>query len=278
MQEPEKFSRGVEEVELIIPAMEDTVSLGCLAAAAEKKDIPLVFDLEAYAVTSSKRKSDNLFSSLGLSVPRPVPRPWPDCGLPVIVKPSGSSGSRGVRKITDQEELILFLEKIESLREEWVVQEFLEGPSYSLEVISWKGHCVTLQTTELEMDHTYDCKRVLAPGELPESLDRELRRATAILAQALQLTGVMDIEVILDRDRLKILEIDARLPSQTPTVIEMSTGINILGLVREVSVESKIPETLPMGSQRGVVYEHIMVRKDHLEVMGEHIMARAGPL
>jgi pyrrolysine biosynthesis protein PylC len=164
------------------------------------------------------------------------------------------------------------------LGEDWVVQEYLEGPSYSLEVISREGQCVTLQTTELEMDNSYDCKRVLASGELPESLDRELRRMATILAEALQLTGIMDIEVILNRDRLNILEIDARLPSQTPTAVEMSTGINILELIREVSIESTLPRIPTVDFQRGVVYEHVMVKGDHLEVSGEHIMAGASTL
>jgi pyrrolysine biosynthesis protein PylC len=88
----------------------------------------------------------------------------------------------------------------------------------------------------------------------------------------------MDVEVVHHEDYLKILEIDARLPSQTPTVVERSTGINIVELLGEVFLDSRLPKICPMVPQRGVVYEHIRVWEDHLEVSGEHIMADAGPL
>ena len=272
VREPEALSRVIRDVDLIIPAMEDLEGLPCLVEVAARIDIPLAFDQNAYATASSKKESDHLFYHLGLH----APRPWPDCRLPVIVKPVASSGSKGVMKIADREALNAFLQKNSLLQ--WIVQEYLEGPSYSLEVVGLEEQCITLQPTGLEMDATFDCKRVVAPVDLSTGLDQEFRAITSTLAETLHLNGAMDVEVIRHEDHLKILEIDARLPSQTPTVVERSTGINMLELLRDVFLESRLPEICPTVPERGVVYEHIRVWGNHLEVSGEHIIAEAGPL
>ena len=274
VREPKELAGAIRDVDLIIPAMEDLEGLQCVAEVAARGDIPLAFDPNAYVTTSSKKESDHLFFRLGL----PAPRPWPDCLLPVIVKPAASSGSRGVMKIDDLETLNVFLQKNKPNLPQWIVQEYLEGLSYSLEVVGLGGQCITLQPTALEMDATFDCKRVVAPVDISAALDQEFRAIASTLAQTLHLNGVMDVEVVHHEDHLKILEIDARLPSQTPTVVERSTGINMLELLREVFLGSRLPEICPKVMQRGVVYEHIRVWGDHLEVSGEHIMAEAGPL
>lgn len=274
VREPEALTGAIRGVDLIIPAMEDLEGLQRLVEAAAKSDIPLAFDPDAYTTSTSKIESDHLFHRLGL----PAPRARPDCRLPVIVKPVASSGSKGVTKIDDRETLSLFLQKNKPNMPQWVIQEYLEGPSYSLEVVGLAGQCITLQPTALEMDATFDCKRVVAPVDLPPTLDREFRATASTIAQTLYLNGVMDVEVVHHGDHLKVLEIDARLPSQTPTVVERSTGINILELLRAVFLDSRLPGIRSTVPERGVVYEHIRVWEDHLEVSGEHIMAEAGPL
>jgi len=172
---------------------------------------------------------------------------------------------------------VLFLQRSKPDFDQWVIQEYLEGPSYSLEVMGLNGQCVTLQPTALEMDSIFDCKRVLAPVALPAALDQEFRAMATSLAQTLHLNGIMDVEVIHHENHLKILEIDARLPSQTPTAVEFSTGINMLVLLREVFLDSRLPEVCTT-TERGVVYEHIRVLGNRLEVSGEHIMAQADAL
>jgi pyrrolysine biosynthesis protein PylC len=88
----------------------------------------------------------------------------------------------------------------------------------------------------------------------------------------------MDIEVIQHGKELKVLEIDARLPSQTPTAVLHSTGINMLELLYESYVNETLPDNLELGREKHVIFEHIQVTPDSLEISGEHVMAGAGPL
>ncbi|WP_370809489.1 hypothetical protein [Bilophila wadsworthia] len=47
------------------------------------------------------------------------------------------------------------------------------------------------------------------------------------LAEMLRLHGLMDLEVIQTPEGMRVLEIDARFPSQTPTAVWLSTGVNL---------------------------------------------------
>jgi pyrrolysine biosynthesis protein PylC len=222
-------------------------------------------------MSSSKTRSDALFAVLAI----PAPKPWPFCGYPLTVKPATASGSKGVCCFDDADQFERWLASVER-PESWVKQEFLSGPSYSIEVIGDGGQYRTFEITELEMDAGFDCKRVTAPVPLSNELAAALEDTALTLARSLRLTGIMDVEVILHQSQLKVLEIDARFPSQTPTVVYHSSGINLVEALwhgGRDGVCSNSPATA-----RGVVYEHILVQGESLSVCGEHIMAGAGPL
>jgi pyrrolysine biosynthesis protein PylC len=197
--------------------------------------------------------------------------------LPLVAKPSGASGSAGVRRINTETEFMVFRSSTADLQD-WVIQEFLEGPSFSLEVLGFPEGAQTFQVTDLEMDTRYDCKRVLAPTVLQKSQVKEFEETALTIARRLDLRGIMDVEVILHNGRLKVLEIDARLPSQTPTVVYLSTGINLIESMRDVFTCSPQRRGRPAIDPRGVVYEHIHVSAGRLKVSGEHVMSEAGPL
>lgn len=268
------LSLPFQEVSLIIPALENQEALISLKVLAERLDIPIAFDAEAYAVTSSKMKSDRLFRELGI----PSPRYWPGCDFPLIIKPSGLSGSEGIQKIRNREELAFLQAKNNLKGSQWVIQEYLEGPSYSLEILGFNGNFWPLQPTVIEVDRTYDCKRVLAPTGLSEPLRNDLTHMATAVAKALNLQGIMDVEVILHAGNLRMLEIDARLPSQTPTVVLKSTGINMLDYLSKIYAEGKAPDMEYPVHERSVILEHMHVTPHAMEVCGEHIMAEAGAL
>lgn len=264
----------LQDRDLIIPALEDAQVLESLNSMAKRKGLPLAYDERAYEVTSSKFRSGMLFEDLNL----PTPRPWPECGFPLILKPSDLSGSRGVRKIENAAQLDSLRQKEGRDNEGTIIQEYCQGPSYSLEIIGDGENFLPLQPTTIEVDGSYDCKRVTAPAGLSKSLAAKFDEIALDIASALGLRGIMDIEVILHQNELKVLEIDARLPSQTPTVVLKSTGINMLELIYEIFAGKTLPEISPVRKEKAVIYEHIHVHSDRLEIMGEHIMSRARSL
>ena len=271
--EGNEFIRELREVQLIIPALEDEGVLSALSRWATMEALSLAFDPGAYAVSSSKIRSDQLFADIGI----PVPLPWPKASFPLIVKPSDASGSKDVRRI-DSAEAFQYWSISSKERKDWVIQEFLEGPSFSIEVLGFGQGYQTLQVTDLEMDSDYDCKRVRAPSILSEDKIGQFEELTLTISRALNVRGIMDVEVILHDGKLKVLEIDARLPSQTPTAVYLSSGINMVEMLGTVFWKGQRPVVPPVSSQRGVVYEHLKVSPGRMEIGGEHMMASAGPL
>ncbi len=266
------FREAIRGVDCIIPALEDAEALEIMTREAMRLGVPVAIDLDAYRISSSKVRSNRLFSQIGV----PKPTAWPRCGFPVVAKPDDASGSRGVRVLRSAKEMER-AEKPDFSDGSWVLQEFVEGPTFSLEVLGFRGKYFPLQVTDLSMDGGYDCKRITAPTILSPELCSDFERISVDIAQALGLKGIMDVEVVLKDHALKVLEIDARLPSQTPTTVFWSTGLNIVEMLGNIFVRHDValPRT---GKASGVVYEHIAVSPGLLERRGEHIMTGSGPL
>lgn len=270
-----EFIACLRGVDLILPAIEDIEVLRALQEISEMASIPLAFDSAAYSVSSSKLISNRRFHDWDI----PSPHPWPNCDFPILLKPSSRSGSEGVRVIHTQQDLETV--RRQNPDEEWIIEEYLEGPSYSIEVIGCAGQYQVFQITELEMDSQYDCKRVLAPAELEDPLRTEFEKIALKIASELSLNGIMDVETILHNGKLKVLEIDARLPSQTPTAVYHASGINMVeclgySLVRGslcTPITKKAVENDPY-----VIYEHFLVTPKKIEASGEHILSQVGPL
>jgi pyrrolysine biosynthesis protein PylC len=116
------------------------------------------------------------------------------------------------------------------------------------------------------------------PTELSSAFVKQFEKISLLISEKLGLTGIMDVEVIEHQGSLKVLEIDARLPSQTPAAVFWSTGINMVALLGQLYLKGKIIKKPDIGPPRFVIYEHLSVSKEKIEVAGEHIMSQAGPL
>jgi len=263
----------LDDVDFIIPALEDDKALRSLTRWSRKTGVPLAFDPQAYVVSSSKLKSAELFKEIGL----PIPVAWPQCRFPVLAKPGRGSGSKGVSIFQNLDALKnRFSSKFPP--PDWVLEEFLDGSQHSLEVVGRPGNYRLLQVTDLYVDQNFDCKRVIAPSKLPLNLTADFEKLSLTIAEALNLNGIMDVEIMCHRGELKVLEIDARLPSQTPTAVYWSTNQNMVRLLGDLfsAPQDDFP---PAGDiLRATVYEHIHVSGDILQISGEGIMAAGGPL
>jgi len=268
------LSRALGAADLVLPATENSQALQSLVEWCEGNRMHLAFDAAAYAISSSKTASQALFRKLGL----PSPTQWPCCGFPVLAKPDGESGSRGVAVFPDLQALEARFDPVPPLG--WVLQAYAPGPVVSVEVMGRPGDYTAIQTTSLEMDRDFDCKRVLAPSPLPALLSSQFEEMAVSVAEAIGLVGIMDLEAVVHEGQLKVLEIDARFPSQTPMAVYHSTGMNMVeGLVRIFCHHQADPtHPGPPGPVGGAILEHIRVSDGRLAVLGEHIMAEDGPL
>lgn len=285
--ETEELVRVLKGADFVLPANENELVLNALAELSKKHGFPLAFDPDAYRISSSKLLSDELIHANRI----PAPKYYPDCRGPYIIKPSSMSGSEGVRKLPDENALIQFLDtvsKTEENRQEkkkisWVIQEYLEGPSYSIEVIGTPGCYQTYEVTQIHMDKVYDCKMVTSPCPLSEQQQEAFRQTAVKLAELTGLKGIMDVEVIDARGEFKVLEIDARIPSQTPTAVYHTSGVNLLEELRDLFCGDGLKPKKNQNQQKITKkkfcsYEHLLIDNGKITEHGEHIMSQGGIL
>lgn len=258
--------------DFILPALENDEVLDYLEKLRQQYSLNIAFDFDAYRISSSKISSDKLFRRYKI----PSPAYYPEANPPYILKPSSTSGSEGVKLVKSREELNNIL-ACNSNAEEMVIQEYLEGSAYSIEVIGRAELYKTYEITQIHIDEQYDCCRVTSPCQIAESSKEELNLIAIKLAQELRLSGIMDVEVILSDGIPKVLEIDARIPSQTPTAVFHSSGANFVDELWHLFCEGILPGRV-FSENRHTVYEHLWVKDGIIKEVGEHFMSIRKPL
>lgn len=263
LEDPSEARRVFDSCDAVIPACEELDLLEGLDSMMSGTDVPLLFDLESYRLSCSKNRSNEVMQSVGV----PLPKPWPECGFPAIVKPSSQSGSIGVTVAMNQQDVDRGLEFIRSIGDEPVMQEFVHGKSVSIEVIGNGETARSYVTTEVVLDTNYDCKMVRCnPNILSEEDETEFRRVGKDVAERMGLKALMDVEAILTPKGLRILEIDARIPSQTPAAILQGTGVNLLEELMTTALGKPVDREPVRGSS---VYRHLVFKDGVLRSSGE---------
>ncbi|MCQ2071131.1 MAG: 3-methylornithine--L-lysine ligase PylC [archaeon] len=263
LKETERAKGLFSQCDAVLPALEDLEVLEHLSHIVPECGVPFLFDIDAYRTSCSKERSNTLMSELGV----PLPQPWPECGFPIVVKPSSQSGSVGVGVAMDEEQRQKALKVVEKLGDIPVQQEFVSGKSVSIEVIGNGKDAKAYVTTEVVLDRNYDCKQVVCEdGVLPPEEEERFKAIGETVGKAIGLKGLMDVEAIHTKKGLRVLEIDARIPSQTPACICAATGVNLL----EELVCSRTGEEPKSVRHKGcAIYEHYLVRGDRMYTCGE---------
>jgi len=174
----------------------------------------------------------------------------------------------GVSIVWNDEGMSEAIRRIDALGDKTVIQEFVRGKSISIEMVGNGSRSVSFVTTEVVLDDGYDCKMVkCGPDTVDRNTDALFKRAGESIADRIGLNGIMDLEAIVHDGIPKMIEIDARIPSQTPIAVLHASDINLL----EALVSSKNNKMPAKGShaKRYSIYEHLTVRDGYLYSNGE---------
>lgn len=178
-----------------------------------------------------------------------------------ILKPSRNSGSRGVAKIsqpTAKEEFVGLFEraKNESRDKSVMIEQFIEGPEFSVEIIVWQGeaHVLTVtdkKTTEapyfVELGHNQ-------PSVFPEEMQRKLKDAAVAGVKTLGLNNcAAHAELKLMDGEPYLMEIGARLGGDfiSTELTHLSTGIDMVAAAIDVALGIE-PDLSPKEAPKGV--------------------------
>ena len=154
--------------------------------------------------------------------------------FPVIVKPRDNSGSRGVKLCRNIEELKVSIEEaLENSKLDTVlVEEFIEGPEYSIEGLHYDGKSEVIQFTEkkttefpynVELGHKQ-------PANLSEEHKAAIREIVSKIGKAMNFENCPSHTELKINDRgIFVIETSPRLGGDyiTSTLTPLSTGINL---------------------------------------------------
>ena len=200
-----------------------------------------------------------------------VPSPWyfvvdtleelkareSDVAFPCIIKPTDNAGSHGVAKVYSFKELLENYEYAHSCSRHGkvIVEEYLDGPEVSVEVMVVNGEVNILQITDkitteephfVEMGHTQ-------PSCLPDATLEAIRKVTIAACKAIGIDkGPAHVEMKVTKRGPVMIELGARMGGDNITthLVPLSTGIDMVGSTIKVALgeEPDIKPTLHCGS------------------------------
>lgn len=192
--------------------------------------------------------------------------------FPVVLKPASGSGSVGVKlcktfhEYDQHMKYLLAQDKNErgvSITPRVLVQEYIEGSEYSVEILlaDQKYHVIGITQKYLGMEPYFvevghDFPAVLG-DQLKETIEKTVVRAMSILGFTL---GAAHVEFRIARNNVYIIEINPRLAGgMIPMLIEEALGTDILDLVLDIYAGVKIscePSKRHYSSIRFVIPEY----------------------
>lgn len=157
-----------------------------------------------------------------------------DLLFPVICKPRDNSGSRGVKLCRNSQELQECIDEAlqYSHLDTVLVEEFIEGPEYSIESLHYNGISEVIQFTEkkttefpynVELGHKQ-------PANLSEDLRNQIRNIISKIAKCMNFDNCPShTELKVNEHGIFVIETSPRLGGDyiTSVLTPLSTGINL---------------------------------------------------
>lgn len=179
-----------------------------------------------------------------------------------ILKPSRNSGSRGIGKVEkNKESKECFFKKYEEAYNESrdksvLIEQFIDGPEFSVEIIVWHGNVNILTVTDkkttgaphfVELGHNQ-------PSCYSDSDVEEIKRAAIAGVKALGVNNcACHAEVKLQNGNAYLMEIGARLGGDfiSTVLTPISTGIDMVAAAINCALGVK-PDLMPKNKPQSV--------------------------
>lgn len=198
---------------------------------------------------------------------------WSDFDTNAILKPSRNSGSRGIAKvekgIAKEEFISLYRRAFEESRDHQVlIEQFIEGPEFSVEVIVWQGEPHVLAVTDkktteapffVELGHNQ-------PSVYPEDVQQKLKDGAIAGCKALGLTNcAAHCELKIQNDEAYLMEIGARMGGDfiSTELTHLSSGIDMVAATINVVLGVE-PNLEPTEDKHGVCIRYFCPKQGKL--------------
>jgi len=153
-----------------------------------------------------------------------------EIGYPVVVRPSYVLGGRAMEIVHERSELERYMESAVKVSNDSPVlldRYLSDAIEIDVDAVS-DGHNVLIAGIMEHIEeagvHSGDSACCLPPHSLASHLERELHRQTVLLAKALEVVGLMNVQYAIQRDTVYVLEVNPRA-SRTVPFVSKATGV-----------------------------------------------------
>jgi len=247
-----------------------------LAQALEDDGVPILgTSVDAIDLAEDRERFQQLLHKIGLMQPvNALARSWAETithantiGFPVVVRPSYVLGGRGMEIVHDQEQLDRYIANAGDISFEhpMLIDQYLNRATEVDVDALCDGKDVfvagVLEHIEEAGVHSGDSACSMPPFSLRPETVAELKRQTALMALALNVRGLMNVqfaieEPLSDAPRIFVLEVNPRA-SRTVPFVAKTIGKPVAGIAAKI-MAGKSVASFALAEPK---YDHVAVKE-----------------
>ena len=167
-------------------------------------------------------------------------------GYPVLVRPSYVLGGQGMQIAFNDQEIEQFIGIINRIAQDHpiLVDKYLQGKEVEVDAVCDGENILIpgiMEHIERTGIHSGDSISVYPAPTISDEIKAKIAKDTELLAQALHVKGMINIQFIVMDGEVYVIEVNPR-SSRTVPYISKVTGIPIVDLAVQVMLGKKIPE------------------------------------
>lgn len=180
-------------------------------------------------------------------------------GYPVLVRPSYVLGGRAMEIVNSEEELANYIDRAVSVSNDHpvLVDQYVVGKECEVDAIS-DGETVVIpgimEHIERAGVHSGDSMAVYPPQDFSENVIDQIESHTIKLAKALHCIGIMNIQFIIQDEKVYVIEVNPRA-SRTVPFLSKVTGVPMAQVATRAILGKKLADEgyttgiLPIGDE-----------------------------
>ncbi|HMV00587.1 MAG TPA: carbamoyl-phosphate synthase large subunit, partial [Rhodocyclaceae bacterium] len=212
-----------------------------LALALEANGVPIIGTTpESIDIAEDRERFQKLLQELGLKQPpnrtarteADALRLAAEIGYPLVVRPSYVLGGRAMEIVHEQKDLERYMREAVKVSNDSPVllDRFLnDACEVDVDALSDGEEVIiggVMEHIEQAGVHSGDSACSLPPYSLGKEIQEELRRQTKLMAKALNVCGLMNVQFAIKDDQVYVLEVNPRA-SRTVPFVSKATGLQL---------------------------------------------------
>src|SRR5579871_6829413 len=231
-----------------------------LAPELSRRGVPIIgSDRQSLDMAENREQFDAALARLGVARPRgKAARSFREAraiarelGFPVLVRPSFVLGGRAMEIVYNEAQLAAYAESAPPILPDapLLVDRYLRGLEVEVDA-AFDGDDILIpgifEHIERAGIHSGDSISVYPTQTIGAEMEQRISEITFAIAQELNIRGLINIQFVLQGDRLYIIEANPRA-SRTVPIIQKATGINIVAAATRVALGEKLRD-MPYGT------------------------------